>query len=199
VFLPVAWGQRELRAAPAACLWGSAVGSLALVGLLRPTAYTYSGASLMLGVPLFALVVSRYVSGGAPGMLRGAAWAAITLCVLIGGRDEVRHLRTWATIPSDQTSAAAERRLRELVPAGDLVAVTPRHWHVFQGRNPWRDAFLSTRRTDDEIRRCRWLVLYPGVGDPPYLEHFELVERSSVSPAADHTYAYSLWRRRDTE
>jgi hypothetical protein len=195
VLVPWAWSRRELVHRPAIILWSGAAFSLALVAFLRPGAYTYFGATLFLFNPLFALAFSRFVADPSPG-LRRAAWVAVAVCVVVSGRTLVDHAWYASRLPDAERPGQAAQLVRTVVPAGELVAVTPRHWHAFQGRNPWRDAFLAALRSDDEVARCRWLVLSPSVGSPPYLDKFELVAQSPVSAPDDYTYAYSVWRRK---
>ena len=83
------------------------------------------------------------------------------------------------------------------MPPGELVAVTALHWQFFQGRNPWREAYFSSLLNSDEVRRCRWLVLPPGLGTPDFLDAFELVDRLPSTESDGRNYGYTLWRRRE--
>lgn len=194
---PLAWRGAWRKRANEWTLWSAATCALILVALARPTAYTYFGATFAMLTPLFACGMARFVGRDNPRALRCLGWLLVVICAGLGARDQLHRLAAWPRVPAELRPAAVATRLRELIPPGDRVVATPRHWQVFQGRNPWRDAFLSTRSTDAEALRCQWLVLYPGVGEPPFLHHFELVERSLVAPDDPHSFAYSVWRRRD--
>ena len=142
VLVPWAWSRRELVHPPAIILWTGAACSLVLVAFVRPGAYTYFGATLFLFNALFALGFSRFVAAPSPD-LRRAGWVAVAVCVAISGRSLVAHVWYASRLPDAERPGLAAQSVRAIVPAGDLVAVTPRHWHAFQGRNPWRDAFLA--------------------------------------------------------
>lgn len=194
MLLPLAWFQGESRSRPAERLWLTAVIGLVVTAVLRPSAYTYVGAAFMLATPCFGLAASRFVANS--GILGKVGAAVVLLCVLYACHDLGRFFGEMGHWNSGESPDVALAELQRLVPAGDTVAVTPRHWHVFQGRNPWRDAYLSSLRDDREVRRCDWLVLYPGAGAPPYLDAFELRSQVDTRASRDHTYAYALWQRR---
>ena len=195
--VPMAWLNRGLRNGPLAIIWCTVVASILLVVVVRPTAYTYFGATLALCAPCFALAMSRFLPES-PDWQRLLTWCLVACCVLVSYRDLFQFARSWTHLPTEEQALVAQERLHSWISPGELVAVTSRHWYAFQGRNPWREAFFSTLRSDEEIRRCKWLVLTPESGKPFYLDAFELVAATSVSASRDRTYAYTLWRRKSS-
>ena len=181
---------------------GSALYLAGVIGVIavlvfRPRAYTYLGATQMLLLPCFGPAVAVIMHSSQSTARRRLGTTVLIGCVLLA-ISHVVDLGRWTwQLPHDQRQQPAYARLAELIPPGEPVAVTARHWYVFQGRNPWRDAFFSALTSDEEVRHCRWLVLDPSVGIPPFIEHFERVEVVPTKVRADRTYAYSVWRRKE--
>jgi hypothetical protein len=46
------------------------------------------------------------------------------------------------------------------------------------------------------VLKCDWLVMEPDRGRPYFLEQYELVEEVLPSSDPNHSYAYSLYRKR---
>ncbi|NIL98671.1 MAG: hypothetical protein GTO62_16495 [Planctomycetales bacterium] len=172
------------------------IGMLAVL-VLRPRAYTYLGATQILLLPCWGPAVAALIDGSSATARRklGTTLLIGSLLLPVG---YVVDLGRWTwQLPNAQRQRAAYAVLAEWIPPGEPVAVTARHWYVFQGRNPWRDAFFASLTSEDSIRACRWLVLDPSVGIPPFLDHFQLVAEVPSQVRADRTFAYSLWQRKD--
>jgi hypothetical protein len=98
-------------------------------------------------------------------------------------------------------------RLHDRVPTADIVVTTPRFWHAFQNRNPWRQTAALPWITGAERTGWQWIVLPLGHGDELFrkklLDGFDLVEKhpASFTPFAptfapdERTWAYELYRR----
>jgi hypothetical protein len=175
----------------------SVIGLIAVL-VFRPRAYTYLGATQMFLLPCFGPAVAKIIYSSQTAARRWLGSAVLTGCVLLAVWYVVDLGRWTWQLPHEQRQQPAFARLAQLIPPGDLVAVRARHWYVFQGRNPWRDAFFSPLTSDEEVLRCQWLVLDPSAGMlPPFITHFEMVEDVPTQVKADRTYAYSVWRRKD--
>ena len=198
-FFPAAVGRGGWRrVAPLGlALYATGMAGVAAVALVRPIAYTYFGAALMLMLPCLGPTIARYCRGSRAWARLGLA--TLALCTAVGWKDAVRlGISAWRT-PAAQRPDRVQERLTRLVPPGELVAVTALHWQFFQGRNPWREAYFSSLINSDEVRRCRWLVLPPGLGTPDFLDAFELVDRLPSTESDGRNYGYTLWRRRETK
>jgi hypothetical protein len=198
VVFPMAVARRGWRRVEpvALALLSAGVAGIVGVALLRPIAYTYLGASQMLLLGCFAPAAAWLATADDRGKARlGLAIAG--LCALVAFKDSGTALVACARQPATERAEGAYARLADSVPPEDLVAVTPRHWHLFQGRNPWRDVYFSSLTTPQEVLRCEWMVLTEEVGKPPFIEAFQKVDE--VSDSGTHSYGYSLWRRRDPE
>jgi hypothetical protein len=167
---------------------------LALIFLLitRPEAYTYVGAVEILLLPCFIPAMSRYLLEPATDSRFG--YLLLLFLTLFASQKAVQE----ATLPLRWNPAERHDevycRLREVIPPGELVNVTGRHWDVFQGRNPWLEA---TFLMDEPILlEAKWMVLRVNIGVPPCIDGFELIEMIPTTVDRDDTYAYSLWRRR---
>jgi hypothetical protein len=123
-------------------------------------------------------------------------WLLLGSCLLAAVRDlGTVGWNTWKLLPAEQ-SDAIQRQLHAMIPESDRVAVTARHWHAFQGRNDWREAFFASRIHDQEILACEWLVLPKDCGRPDFLSAFELVRQVDTCVPSHYTYAFDLYRRR---
>ena len=175
------------------------VAFVASIGLLfvRPTAYTYVGAVTMLLVPLFSTTMSRFICGAGE---RSKIGIFITLaCLALAQRDGARYMFAAMTARESDSFAVNRDELTQLIPAGDLVGVSPRHWYAFQGRNPWRELFFVGTRGSDEILNCKWLVSDPGTGIPPFLDTYEVAASKKPIQSAGMTYTYLVWRKKDAD
>jgi hypothetical protein len=201
VFFPAVVAGRGWRQVEPLALALYITGLLGLVAVAaaRPAAYTYVGATLILLLPCFGPGIARFLGRSGPsGRLGfGLGLAVLTCCTTIAYKDVARlGVLTWK-LPHEERPDQVFQRLTTVISPGELVAVTPRHWYAFQGRNPWREAYLSSRADPQEVLRCRWLVLYPGVGTPHFINAFERVEEIPSEAQTDGTYAYSVWRRKE--
>jgi hypothetical protein len=168
-----------------------AVGILACI---RPEATTYVSAVEMLLLPCFIPALSRYLfderSGGRLGFVflgffvAFASYQTVQLAAL-----------PWRWNQAERCDAVC-KRLHEIIPPGELVNITGRHWYCFQGRNPWHETYFM--QDEPELLNARWMVLAAGIGLPPCIDAYELVEQVPTTiTTRDQTYAYSLWRRKD--
>ena len=83
----------------------------------------------------------------------------------VAGRDPLwLAIQAWR-FPAADRPAAVLAELQALIPTDALVATTPRHWHAFQNRNPWRQTAIVEWIGDDERRKWDWIVLPVGFGD----------------------------------
>ena len=171
----------------------AAATTIIFCGITRPSAYTYLGASQMLLLPCFGPAVSRYLTGKSAASLRFGI-AIVSFCVLFSFGDAARLGIRSLRLPERERPRAAFDRLREIVPADARVSATSRHWYAFQGRNQWIEAFWCSFSDPPETLKCEWLVLYPGMGMPDFIDAFTLVEELPNTASGDETYAWSLWR-----
>lgn len=181
------------RAAPMSlALYVAAVLGIIAVATMRPVAYTYLGASMMLLLPCLGPAVARYMQRS-----RRAGLGLLVPCVGLA----LLHV-AWLglltfRLPPPERPRVAYARLAEIIPPGDSVAVVSVHWYPFQGRNPWRDAFLTGVLDTPEIDRFQWLVLPSYRPAPKHIEGFELVEEVPTDQDYCYTCAYRVWRRRE--
>ncbi|MFM2095102.1 MAG: hypothetical protein RIS70_2226 [Planctomycetota bacterium] len=214
-------GRSAWRAIPFEAL---AIGATSVVGLVllcftRPEAYTYLNAIQMLLLPCLGVAVAAFATdvdhantGERDANLEGVRHrfrqrgfmrslivsGALGVCVLAAIRDPGTVAWHYSTLSPRETAGEVASRLRGWIPATDRVAVTARHWHAFQGRNDWREAFFSSRIEAGEVLACEWLVLPKDCGRPDFLGGFELVEQIETDVPSHHTYAYDLYRRRQS-
>ena len=164
------------------------------MALVRPAAYTYFGATLIVLLPCLGLALAGSLCS--EGQRQRLAWATLLACAAAayGDTGRLAVLGQWS--PESQKPDHVFAQLREAIPPGESVAASSTHWLAFQGRNPWREIFFATcdRR---EVIRCEWLVLPYGVGQPDFIDRFELVAPASSAWPANQNYGYTLWRRRE--
>jgi hypothetical protein len=194
VFFPVAMVNSRWRPAIGSALYLTGILGIAGIALVRPSAYTYLGATQMLLLPCFGPAISRFLTRRESHVRRAIGLVALSCCVVVTYRDVGRLCLMTQTLPNHQQPDAVFSHLKQTIPAGQPVVVTPRHWYAFQGRNPWREAYLSSRNDAHEVVSCEWLVLYPGVGTPYFIDAFEPVEQVVSEAQPDNTYAYSTWK-----
>lgn len=169
----------------AACL------GLAILFVVRPEAYTYLGAIQILLLPCFISALSRYLLSSSIkfGMV------LLLFFTLFASQLAVQL----ATLPMrwnpHEYHDEVYRHLRQVIPPGDLVAVTGRHWDCFQGRNPWMEAIFL--KDEPVLLQAKWMVIPVGIGLPPCIAAFERVEEIPTRVVSEQTYAFSLWRRRE--
>jgi len=189
-------------------LLGTGVVGILVVAVLRPEAYTYLGAMQMLLLPCLGVSMIGYVhdSQETPrpdrerrpyriGLVRGL----IIACLVFAAKDIAVTVWFNARLQPEERADSVAQRLREWIPESDRVAVTARHWHVFQGRNDWREAFFSSLESHQEVLACHWLVLPKDCGQPAYIDQFELVESVRTRVPSHHTFAYDLYRRKPAD
>jgi hypothetical protein len=166
--------------------------TIALLACIRPEATTYISAVEILFLPCFIPAFARYLIGDAAARRFGLI--LLTLFVAFASYRGAQ----WASLPwrwgPGESPDEACRRLHEVIPAGELVNITGRHWYCFQGRNPWREAYFM--QDELELLNAKWLVLAQGIGLPPFIDAYELVEQVPLHVDREQSYAYSIWRRR---
>ncbi len=190
-------GLRQIDSLAVAIYFAGCVG-LVLLAVMRPTAYTYLGATFMLLLPCLAVAIENLStdSDNRAYPKWGMGMVVAVCCLLPAYRHAASMVQRTLHQTEDSQVDAVIARLRKIVPRGDRVAVTARHWHAFQGRNPWREAYFTSVESPDEVLGCRWLVLDAECGKPGFIDRFELVEQLPASADVKMSYAYSLWRRR---
>lgn len=192
------------------CL-GAVLGTL-LLAIVRPAAYFYFGATLILLLPCLAWAVAEGLGAAAAAVARdgGASgrsarrgihprWLAAILLICVAAAALESGLWTMAPgwLPADQRPDRVFSELQQVIPPGQTVATTAVHWLAFQGRNPWRE-LLFAPTTPDEALKCQWLVLPGYVAPPEFIDRFELVAAVPVAHKPLQGYGYSLWRRRSS-
>jgi hypothetical protein len=165
---------------------------IGIIVVLRPGAYTYLGATQILLLPCFGAAISRYVKGPARAIRLGLG--IVVFCTAFTFQQAVALVASTWTLPPAEHWDEVCNRLTAIIPPGEQVDVTGRHWYCFQGRNPWYEVYFLRYHSDD-LLRARWLVLPTGTGTPPCIDEFELVEEIKTRANPQRTYAYSLWRR----
>jgi len=195
-FAATAAQARSLRVAPLAlAMYGSGAIGIVVVALARPAAYTYFGATLIVLLPCLGLALTRDLCGA--GTRRRLALATLLVCTgaAFGDTGRLAVMGRWS--PESQKPDRVFAQLRETIPPGQSVAATSTHWLAFQGRNPWREVLFAAH-DPGEVSRCQWLVLPCGVGQPDFIDRFELVGPVPSPQPAPQSYGYCLWRRRAT-
>ena len=166
--------------------------ALALLICVRSEASTYLGAIQILLLPCFIPALSRYITG--PGTAIRFGLLLLVLFTLFACQQAVQLASLpWRWDPAERHDEVY-RRLREIIPPGDLVDITGRHWDCFQGRNPWYEAYFL--KDEPVLLQAKWMVITVGIGVPPCIDAFELIEQVPSNVVTEQTYAYSLWRRR---
>lgn len=208
-------GRSAWRAIPyeALSIGATSVAGLIVLCFTRPEAYTYLGAIQMLLLPCLGVTLAAFATDvdlenhsqrvanrdiDGDGVRRLVVSGALVVCLVAAIRDSGIVALNHCTLSSRETAGEVASRLRSWIPATDRVAVTARHWHAFQGRNDWREAFFSSRIEAGEVLACEWLVLPKDCGRPDFLGGFELVEQIETEVPSHHTYAYDLYRRRQS-
>ena len=212
-------GRSAWRAIPfeALAMGATSVVGFAVLCFTRPEAYTYLNAIQMLLLPCLGVAVAAFATDvdhartgdkdahpeGVPhlfmqhGFMRSLIVSGtLAVCVIAAIRDPGTVAWNHSKLSTSETAGEVASHLRGWIPATDRVAVTARHWHAFQGRNDWREAFFCSRIDAGEVLACEWLVLPKDCGRPDFLSDFELVEQVETAVPSHHTYAYDLYRRR---
>ncbi len=194
VLFPLLCFRTGWRRIPAALLALFAAGAcgFVVVAILRPIAYTYLGAAQVLLLACFGPAISQYLRGPPSAVRLGLG--ILTLCTAFTFQQATALVASTWTVPEAERCDQVCHRLTKIIPPGDLVDITGRHWYCFQGRNPWYEAYFL-RDYRDDLLRARWLVLPIGKGTPQFIDAFELVEEIATTADPEYTYAYSLWRR----
>lgn len=194
VLLPFRFPRVALSKLEISLLLISALGLLTLL-ILRPGAYTYLGATLVLLIPSLVATLAPFVVHqgrvSIPGLITVAA------CLGISQKDVIQSVSSIVRVPRELTANVCIEEIRDIIPSGDLVGVSPRHWYALQNRNPWRELFFVTTRHESEIINCQWIITYPGLGEPSFLSDYEMISEKASSFGPDETYAYTIWKRRD--
>jgi hypothetical protein len=170
---------------------------LALAGLacIRPEATTYISIVEMLLVPCFISALARYLGRAAADQRWGFVFLGLFVAFASYQAVQLATL-PWRWNEAERCDAVCDR-LHALIPPGELVNITGRHWYCFQGRNRWHETYFM--QDEPELLQARWMVLAVGIGLPPCIDAYELVEQVPTTiTARDQTYAYSLWRRKDS-
>lgn len=206
-FFPAAMRQRKVVSSPGvgAAVWSvylTGVASICAVAVLRPPAYTYLGASMLLMIPCFAPAIARFLLEHRSKPKLATGLFILACCLGVASQKATGMIVATLRLPAEERANAVFRRLCDSIPPGESVAVTCRHWYPFQGRNPWREANFASLTSPHEIYRCQWLVLPARRSRLPYsikafdLDAFVLVEEIHTEADRSNTYAFSLWRRK---
>jgi len=200
-------GRDQRRSIPSEVwsLLGTGIGGILVVAILRPEAYTYLGAMQMLLLPCLGVSLIEYVHESREAGSRyreqrpyriELVRVVIVACLVFAANNVVVTAWFNATLRPEERADSVAQRLREWIPESDRVAGTARHWHVFQGRNDWREVFFSSLESHQEVLACQWLVLPKDCGRPAFIDQFELIESVRSRAPSHHTFAYDLFRRK---
>lgn len=195
------WHQRDQEAIESWSVYFTGVVGFAMIAIVRPIAYTYLGATQMFLLPCLASTISnssRAISASThkTSLWRTAIILVLGICVLFSTFDIVRWGYLGSVLSPQEQVDSVYRQLKERIAPGEPVAALSRHWYVFQGRNPWREAHFSSLTDPSEVLKCRWLVLTKEYGIPGYIDYFELVEESSdETQDVWSPFNFTLWRR----
>jgi hypothetical protein len=195
VLFPLLCGAGRWRRLPPTlpALFAAGACGIGIVATLRPDTYTWLGAAGMLLLPCFGPALNRYLSGPTREVRFGLV--ILFFCTTFTFQQAAAlFASTWA-LPRAERFDQVCKRLTTIIPPGDLVGLTGRHWYCFQDRNPWYEAYFIRDHPED-LLQARWLVLAKGIGIPRCIEAFELVEEIASAAPPEYTYAYSLWHRR---
>jgi hypothetical protein len=184
------------------------VAAILVGGAWRADSYVYLWAALLLLFPYLAFAIGTAMAQATAVGERRLLLVILSVVTLVALRDPVNLAINAAQFPAEDRPQAVFARLHERVPPTDVVVTTPRFWHAFQNRNPWRQTAALPWITEEERRRWQWIVLPLGHGDELFrqklLEGFELVEKresgftlfAPTFAPDERTWAYELYRRR---
>ena len=194
VLFPLLCLRTGWRRVPAALLaqFVAGVCGIGTIAILRPIAYTYLGAAQILLLPCFGSAISQYLRGPPAAMRLGLG--ILALCTAFTFKQATALVASSLTLPQAERCDEVYHRLTTIIPPGELVDITGRHWYCFQGRNPWYEVYFL-RDNPGDLLRARWMVLPIGRGTPGCIDAFDLVEEIATTADPQRTYAYSLWRR----
>jgi hypothetical protein len=192
---PVAGGEAYAARACAVAIYVSAMVGLLLGIGRRPWAYTYFWASAEVFFACLPLVLAAVLTDKDNPML-GRVVSVVILVIAWCGPAQTLGWYVLEAPEARQDGATAE--LHRLIPPGECVQTTTRHWMAFEGRNPWRDAIFLSKRNVSALDDCDWLVTRAGGGAslPPYIDEFELLAEQPARAPDSHTFAWSVYRRR---
>jgi hypothetical protein len=195
VLFPVLCGEGRWRRLPPTllALFAAGVSGIGIMAVLRPDTYTYLGAARILMLPCFGAAFGRYLQGPTSAVRLGLG--VLAFCTAFTFQPATTLVAATWTLPPEERCDDVCHRLTTIIPPGELVDLTGRHWYCFQDRNPWAEAYFIRDHPED-LLRARWLVLAKGIGQPACLDAFEMVEEIASTADPELTYAYSLWRRR---
>lgn len=185
-------------------LGGAGFIGIVVVAWARPEAYTYVGAIQMVWLPLLPVALLGFAqeptselqhAGNRRPQRRMLAQILAIFALLLAVRDVGIEIGFAVSLERPESPNYVTARLQQIIPNSARVAATARHWHAFQGRNVWREAFFSSLLDPSEVTSCDWLVLPKNCGTPLFLDRFELVEQVPSRVPSHHTYAYDLYRR----
>jgi hypothetical protein len=198
------WGKPSFGAP----LVTAALGLLTTV-LWRADSYVYLWASLALALPCLAYLVAVRLAFAESTKDRAMLAALAVLCTLPTLRDPVTlAVQAWQ-MPASERPPALFAKIAKRVPPGEIVAITPRHWHLFQNRNPWRQAAALAWLTPEQRREAKYVVLPYRYGGPAYrkalLDGYQLIEESPPEfspwkpsfPEGERGWDYEIWERVD--
>jgi hypothetical protein len=209
MLLPRAFGRPWTRGTLAA--FATTVVSLVAIlagGAWRADSYVYLWAALLLLFPYFAFAVGTALEKATSVGDRRMLLVMMGAATVVSLRDPVTLSINAAQFSPADRPQVVFNELHERIPPTDVVATTPRFWHAFQNRNPWRQTASLPWITNDERLRWQWIVLPLGHGDEVFrkrlLDGFELVEKRSfaATPTAptfapdERDWAYELYRRK---
>jgi len=177
-------------------------------GAWRADSYVYLWAALLLLFPYLAFAIGTALKQAKSAGERRLLLAMTAAATLVALRDPVALAINAAQFPVEDRPQAVFARLHERIPTSGIVATTPRYWHAFQNRNPWRQTAILPWISNEERLKWQWIVLPLGHGDERFrerlLDGFELVEKwpahfelwAPTFAPDERTWAYELYRRR---
>jgi len=176
-------------------------------GCWRADSYVYLWAALTLLFPYLAFALGAAIEKATSNerLLLAAMTFVATMVAL---RDPVTLAINAGEFPVEDRPAAMFAHLHDRIPPTDVVATTPRFWHAFQNRNPWRQTSALPWISETERQSWDWIVLPIGHGDEAFrdklLDGFELAERREASfypwrptfAPDERTWEFELYRRK---
>jgi hypothetical protein len=185
----------------------------AIIGIVaaacwRADSYVYLWTALAFLFPYFGFAAAVAMEKANSTLERRLLLIMVTAAAFVALRDPVTLAVNAVQFPPKDRHAAVFARLHERIPASEIVATTPRFWHAFQNRNPWRQTSSLGWITEAEWRTWKWVVLPVGYGGERFraklLGGFELVDKQETSfnpwqptfPPDERNWAFELYRRR---
>ena len=136
VLFPLLCLRTGWRRVPAALLaqFVAGVSGIGTIAILRPIAYTYLGAAQILLLPCFGSAISQYLRGPPAAMRLGLG--ILALCTAFTFQQATALVASSLILPQAERCDEVYHRLTTIIPPGELVDITGRHWYCFQGAIP---------------------------------------------------------------